>query len=110
LGAPPFDYAWLAYAHGASGDRAGAVAALDKLKKTSPRGSPAPFDLAIVQLGLGDHGRALDLLEKALETDSQWIGWLGQDRVFDPLRSEPRFAALLRRLGFEKARGGSGRN
>jgi len=33
--------------------------------------------------------------------DSQWLGWLKNDRVFDPLRSEERFRALLEKLGFE---------
>jgi len=47
---------------------------------------------------------ALDLLEQALASDSQMLGWLGMDRAFDPLRPAPRTAELLRRLGLESAR------
>ena len=106
MGAPAFVSAWLANALGASGDRSGAVAGLRRLGEKSLRGSPTPFDLALVHVGLGDHSRALDLLERALATDSQWLGWLGADRAFDPLRSEPRFAALVRKLGLERVRAG----
>ncbi len=97
--APAFVSAWLAYAYGASGDRAAALAELEDLKKRSLRGTPTAFNLALVYLGLGDRARALDHLEKAYATDSQWLGWLGLDKAFDPLRSEPRFAALLKKLG-----------
>ena len=95
---PAFVSAWLAYAYGASGDRAGAMAELEDLKKRSLRGSVRPFNLALVYLGLGDRARALDYLEKAYAADCQWLGWLRNDRIFDPLRSEPRFAALLKKL------------
>jgi TolB-like protein len=100
--APAFVCAWLAYAYGISGDRARALAEVEELRKRSLRGSPTAFDMAIVRLGLGDHARALDDLEKAYASDSQWLGWLKGDRVFDPLRSEPRFVALMRKLRFEK--------
>jgi hypothetical protein len=70
---------------------------------------PTAFDLALVHLGLGDHARALNELERAHATDSQWLGWLGLDRTFDPLRSEPRFTALLRKLGLDKLRTGARR-
>jgi serine/threonine-protein kinase len=96
---PAFVSAWLAYAYGASGDRARALAELEDLKKKSLRGTPTAFNLALVYLGLGERARAVDGLEKAYATDSQWLGWLGLDKTFDPLRSEPRFQALLRKLG-----------
>jgi eukaryotic-like serine/threonine-protein kinase len=99
---PAFVSAWLAYACGASGDRAGALAELEDLKKRSLRGSPTPFNLALVQLGLGDRARAMDYLEKAHATDTQWLGYLKNDRTFDLLRSEPRFTALMKKLKFEK--------
>jgi eukaryotic-like serine/threonine-protein kinase len=109
MGAPAFVSAWLAYAHGASGDRARAVAGLEALKEKSLRGTPTAFNLALVHLGLGDHARALGLLEGAHATDSEWLGWLGMDRTFDPLRSQPRFAALVRKVGLEQVRDGEHR-
>jgi TolB-like protein/Flp pilus assembly protein TadD len=104
MGAPAFASAWLAYAYAASGDRARAAAEVEQLKKLSLRGSVTAFNLALVALGQGDHPRAVSYLEQAYAEDSQWLGWLGQDRAFDPLRSDPRFAALLRKLGLERTR------
>jgi serine/threonine-protein kinase len=100
MGAPPFVTAYLAYAHGSAGDRSSAMAALEELKKMSQGGQVLPFNLALVYLGLGDHVRALDNLERALAADSQMMAWLGRDAIFDPLRSEPRFMALMKKLNF----------
>jgi tetratricopeptide (TPR) repeat protein len=100
MDAPPFVTAWLAYAYGASGDRAGALAELEELKKMSRPADVLPFNLAMVYLGLGDRQRAIDCMERAYAADSQMMPWLGKDRLFDPLRSEPRFKALLKKLGF----------
>ncbi|HEY6050733.1 MAG TPA: hypothetical protein VIZ58_05740, partial [Thermoanaerobaculia bacterium] len=95
---PVFVSAWLAYAYGASGDRAAAMAELEDLKKKSLRGSPTAFNMALVYLGLGDRARAMDSLEKAYAGDSQWLGWLKNDKTFDPLRPDPRFGVLLKKL------------
>ena len=99
---PPFVSAFLAFAYGAAGDRARALTELANLKKMSPDGTVLPFNMALVHLGLGDRVRALDNLEQALAADSQMMPWLGQDRIFNPLRSEPRFGALLRKLGLSR--------
>jgi hypothetical protein len=56
--------------------------------------------MALVSIGLGDRPRALDFLEKAYASDSEWLGYLKHDKTFDSLRSEPRFQALLEKLGF----------
>jgi len=96
MGAPAFVNAWLAYTYGAAGDRTRALAELDDLKDMSLDGVITPFNSALVALGLGDFARAVSLLEQAHALDSQWLGWLGNDRVFDPLRSDPRFVELLR--------------
>jgi len=100
MGAPPFVTAYLAYTYAAAGDRGSAMAQLEALKKMSQGGKVLPFNLALVYLGFGDHMRALDNLERALAADSQMMAWLGRDAMFDPLRSEPRFMALMKKLNF----------
>jgi Flp pilus assembly protein TadD len=102
LAAPPFTTAFLAYSYGMSGDRTRAMAMLDELKKMSPGGEVAPFNLALVSLGLGDRAGALDHLEEAYKANSELLVWLKIDKIYDPLRSEPRFIALMKRLNFEK--------
>jgi serine/threonine-protein kinase len=98
LDSPAFVTAWLAYAYAASGDRTRAMEEMEYLKRRSLRGEVLPFNLAIVHLGLGDRKLAIDYLERAYASDSQWMGWLKMDRMFDPLRSDPRFVALLKKL------------
>jgi tetratricopeptide (TPR) repeat protein len=99
---PAFVSAWLAYAYGASGDRARAQAELEALKKISLGGTVTAFNLALVSLGSGDHARAVGYLEQAYAEDTQWLGWLKNDRTFDPLRSDPRFVALMKKLRPDK--------
>ena len=102
MGSPPGFAALLGYAYGASGDRVKASAMIEELKHRSLHGYVAPFNLAIVHLGMGDRERALDELEKAHAADSPWMTGLKMDRVFDPLRSQPRFIALMKKLNFQK--------
>jgi len=85
-----------------SGDRTRAMATLGELKKMSPGGEVAPFNLALVSLGLGDRAGALDHLEQAYEAGSELLVWLKIDKIYDPLRSDPRFIALMKRLNFVK--------
>ena len=98
--APPFATAYLGYAYGAAGDRSRALATIEELKKKSVHGYVSPFNLAMVHLGLGDLERAMDLLEQASADNSQWMMYLKTDRVFDPLRANPRFIALMKKLHF----------
>ncbi len=99
---PPTLLAWLGYAYGASGDQAKALEVLHELKtKTSP-GYSAPFNQAVVYLGIGNKPRALDCLEQAYAAHSEWIGWIYMDKIARPLDSEPRFIALMKKLGLHK--------
>jgi serine/threonine-protein kinase len=54
-----------------------------------------------VYLALGDTASALDWLERAAEEHSPLIVYVKTAPQFDRLRSEPRFQALLRRIGLE---------
>ncbi len=102
LDAPPFVTAYLAFAYGLAGDRSSALAELAALRKMSADGSVLPFNLALVKLGLGDRAGALDGLEQAYGTNSQLMPWIGYDTMFDTLRSEPRFNALLKKVNLER--------
>jgi eukaryotic-like serine/threonine-protein kinase len=102
LDAPPFVTAYLAFAYGLAGDRSSALAELAALRKMSADGSVLPFNLALVKLGLGDRAGALDGLEQAYAANSQLMPWIGYDTMFDTLRSEPRFNALLKKVNLER--------
>ncbi len=97
-----YSIGWLGYAYAAAGDSAKAAATLDDLDRRAARGFVPPFDYALVYLGMGDRNRAIDFLERAVEARSQWLIWLKMDRVYDPLRSEPRFKALMKKLNFDR--------
>jgi TolB-like protein/class 3 adenylate cyclase/lipoprotein NlpI len=102
IGSPSWVAGWLGYAYGATGDRAKATAIIDELNRKSLHGYVPPVNLALVYLGIGDRGRAMDYLEQAYSAHAQLLCWTKMDRVFDPLRKEPRFIALMKKLNFEK--------
>jgi adenylate cyclase len=99
---PSYVAGWLGYAYGATGDRARAMAVIEELNRKSLHGYVPPFNLAIVYLGMGDSERAMDYLEQAYSAHSQWLCWLKMDRIFDPLRKEPRFIALMKKMRLDK--------
>jgi TolB-like protein/Flp pilus assembly protein TadD len=55
---------------------------------------------AVIHLGLGETERALDCLEKACELKESQLTAIQVHPLYDPLRGEPRFHALLKRLRF----------
>jgi TolB-like protein/class 3 adenylate cyclase len=102
MGAPSFVSAFLGYAYGISGDRERALAEIEEQRRASRRSYVPAFNLALVELGLGETDKSLDMLAKAYATDSQWLPWLRNDRIFNGLRKEPRFEALLSKLHFNQ--------
>jgi adenylate cyclase len=99
MDAPPFVTGFLGYACAVAGDRARAQATLTDLRQMSTHRFVSPFATAVVYLGLGDKPRALGELENAYAARSWMMTWLKLDKIFDPLRSDPRFIALLRKVG-----------
>ena len=102
IGSAGFVAGYLGYAYAASGDHAGAKAVIEELQQESSRRFVSPLWPAIIYLGLGDKDRALDGLERAYTSRSVFLGLLKMDRIYDPLRSDPRFIQLLRKVGLEK--------
>jgi hypothetical protein len=72
---------------------------LRRLTVISGRRWVDPCNLAMTYVGLGQHTRALQELRKAARERSQGLVFLKVDPWLDPLRSDPRFQALLRELG-----------
>jgi serine/threonine-protein kinase len=58
-----------------------------------------PTDIAMLYILAGENGRALEWLERGFEERDPYMAYLRGDPVFDPLRDEPRFQDLLRRMG-----------
>jgi adenylate cyclase len=102
IDSPPFIAGFLGYAYAKAGDHAKAEAIIAELKRKSSRRFVSPACIALVYLGLGEKQRALEGLEKAYEVRSQWMSLLKVDTIFDPLRSEPRFIELLKKVGLDK--------
>lgn len=61
------------------------------------------YATSIVYAALGDHDRALELLEQAVDERSYWVIYLNVDPALDPLRGLPRFEELRRRVGLASA-------
>ena len=88
---------YLGYAFAKSGKRSEAQATLEKLKTTKDYVSPT--ELAYLYVGLGETEGAFASLEKAYAAHDSQLQFLRIDPFFDPLRSDPRFAQLLKRVG-----------
>jgi serine/threonine protein kinase/tetratricopeptide (TPR) repeat protein len=89
-----------AYVLARMGERGQALRTLDKLNELSKKARVPAESFAIVHLGLGEKDQALAWLEKSYqERDYVSLGSLKLDPIWDPLRSDPRFADLLRRIG-----------
>jgi len=93
----------LAYAYALSGRRADAERFLAELEQEAARGG-AQSPVAIAHIGLGDRDAALDWLERAARARDPYLLQMSLTPAwFDPIRSDPRFAAVARALGLDAA-------
>jgi DNA-binding winged helix-turn-helix (wHTH) protein/Tfp pilus assembly protein PilF len=89
----------LAYIYGRTGQLERARRALEKLEKLSRHEQVDPSTMLWAHLGMGDKEEALADLSKAYSGHSGILTTLKVEPAFDPLRSDPRFQDLLRRVG-----------
>jgi TolB-like protein/tetratricopeptide (TPR) repeat protein len=71
---------------------------LEALPLTGRRRYMEPYARCLIHLGLGDHDRALEDLERAYEDRSWQLVWLGHP-IYAPLQPTPRYRALCARVG-----------
>jgi adenylate cyclase len=75
---------------------------LIELESRAEREHVDPLSFAWLHIGLGDKEQAFAWLEKAYEEKSSWLIFLNVDRLYDPLRPDPRFTKLLGKIGLEQ--------
>lgn len=92
----------LGYAYGSIGEKDKAKKILDELLSLSDKKIVDSFYIALVYLGLDDRDKTFEWLEKAYEDRSMYIAMIDTDQLFDDLREDRRFVALLNKMGLEK--------
>jgi tetratricopeptide (TPR) repeat protein len=97
--ASPWSLAQSAYVLGRFGHQAEAERAVDKLEQLNRRHQIDPAPILIAYVGMGNKEKAFTWLEKAYSQHSNVLATLKVDPAFDPLRNDPRFNDLLRRVG-----------
>lgn len=90
--------AFLGYVYGKSGRKQDAERVLKEMKAESKRRYVSGFFVAWVCVGLGRKEEAIQWLERAEQQNDYQLSWISAEPVFDPLRSDPRFADLVRRV------------
>jgi tetratricopeptide (TPR) repeat protein len=89
----------LVYLYGRMGQKDKARAELRKLEAMNGTRSLDPVPMALAYIGVGNNDAALSSLEKAYAQRSNFLTALKVEPVYDPLRDDPRFQELSRRVG-----------
>jgi Tfp pilus assembly protein PilF len=69
------------------------------LLKEMPRSPDRSFQMALIYTGLGEKDQAFEWLGTAYDERSYGMTFIKVEPRMDPLRSDPRYAELLRRMG-----------
>jgi eukaryotic-like serine/threonine-protein kinase len=85
-------------AYGRAGQRKSGLQVVGELDRLSHTQYVPPIYSALVYMGMGDKSRAFEFLDKAYAERSEWMVELNGEPEFDPIRRDPQFQALLRRI------------
>lgn len=98
-GRDPQPLSGLGYTLGAMGAKSEAEKILRELEGMSKRRYVSPTHLAVVYMGLGKKDQAIAWLERAYQQRSLWMTNVADDFRFASLHSDPRYTALMKRIG-----------
>jgi len=94
-----FFVAALGHAYAVAGNRREAEKIIESLTTRAKKSYVSPFDLALIYAALGEKDKAFALLDKAVAEHSTFLVYTRWEPRLDPLRSDPRFQGLLKRIG-----------
>jgi TolB-like protein/Tfp pilus assembly protein PilF len=86
-----------------SGRRTEALAVLEQLEEISRRRYVSAYEVALVHVALGDKNRAFEWLERAYTQRADDLIYLNVEPRLDPVRADPRFSDLVRRVGLPRS-------
>ena len=89
----------LGYIYAATGKRAEAIAVVKELEDKYARKEAAGLDVAAVYAGLREKDKAFEWLEKDFQTRNGALVLIRWQIPYEPLRDDPRFKDLLKRMG-----------
>ena len=92
-------YVALAHAYAAVGNKTESEKILRDLLRESKESAASPYTMADIYAVLGENDKAFEFLEKAFSEKSVYLISVKSDFLLDSLHSDPRFNAILRRIG-----------
>jgi adenylate cyclase len=98
----PMDIGLLAAAYARLGARAQAGECVEKLRGLAGRQYVTPLAEGFAAIGMGEFTLAFQQLEEAIEEKTNFVNLLGTEPFFYPLRKEPQFAKLLKKLNLPR--------
>jgi tetratricopeptide (TPR) repeat protein len=102
FGRSPLFLGALGHIYATSSKRAEALELVDEMQQPAMKSLTPYFNSAKIYVGLGEKNKAFEQLASAYKEHSIWLATITVDPVFDPLRSDPRFADILRRMGLQQ--------
>lgn len=94
-------WGWLGLSLGLAGEADEARAVLRRLDEMAVQGYVPPSSFAWVYLGLGEIDAAFKWLDRAVEVCDQFLMQIKSYPFLDPIRADPRFAKLVRKMNLE---------
>lgn len=89
----------LGHTYGLSGDKEAALRILRELEELKKERNVSPYRFAVLHAGLGNRDEAFQWLDRAFEQNDIMLIYVNVTPFSDPLRGDPRFDELIRRMG-----------
>ena len=100
-GSATYSLTALAHTFALAGRREDALRMVAELDEIAKKKYVSPYSLSAVHVALGDHDRAFQLLDRAIQSHDRALIWLKVAPRFNPIRTDPRFRAILKTVGAE---------